>query len=124
VTVARFITRPNTGASAVLADPVLERIVVTDTVPPFRILREIVASKLTILDSTAAIASAIVGAHHIRRAAALVEDRLAVPRLKRGAEMDPYWKSRETRTRERLDAFPGLDAFEEVDLGSVAGKHL
>ncbi len=55
----------NAGASAVLADPVLERVVVTDTVPPFRIPREIVASRLTILDSTAAIASAIVEEHGI-----------------------------------------------------------
>jgi ribose-phosphate pyrophosphokinase len=53
----------NAGASEMLANPVLERVVITDTVPPFRIPSEIVASRLTILDSTAAMASAIVEEH-------------------------------------------------------------
>jgi len=53
----------NAGASQVLADPVFERVVVTDTVPPFRLPAEVVASRLTVLDSTAAIARAIVEDH-------------------------------------------------------------
>jgi hypothetical protein len=38
--------------------------------------------------------------------------------------LGPDWKSWRTRTGEHLDAFPGFDAFEAVDLGSVAGEHL
>jgi ribose-phosphate pyrophosphokinase len=55
----------NAGASQVLMDPVFEQVVVTDTVPPFRIPPETVTSRLTILDSTATIAAAIVEEHGI-----------------------------------------------------------
>ena len=55
----------NAGASQVLMNPVFERVVVTDTVPPFRIQPEIVASRLTILDSAATIAAAIVEEHGV-----------------------------------------------------------
>ena len=55
----------NAGASEVLMDPVFERVVVTDTVPPFRLPPEVVASRLTILDSTSAVAEAIAEEHGI-----------------------------------------------------------
>lgn len=46
-------------ASTVLASPVLERLVVADTVPPFRLSGDAVTSKLAVLSSTAMFARAI-----------------------------------------------------------------
>jgi ribose-phosphate pyrophosphokinase len=46
-------------ANAVLADPLLEEIVVTDTVPPFRLTSDAVRDKLTVLGSAALFAQAI-----------------------------------------------------------------
>lgn len=46
-------------ANEVLADEMLERFVITDTVPPFRIHPEIAARKLVVLDAAALFAQAI-----------------------------------------------------------------
>lgn len=46
-------------ANTVLADPVLEEIVVTDTIPPFRLTSDAVRDKLTVLGSAALFAQAI-----------------------------------------------------------------
>ncbi|MGZ3240654.1 MAG: ribose-phosphate diphosphokinase [Burkholderiaceae bacterium] len=46
-------------ANAVLATPVLERIAVTDTVPPFRVRNDALQSKLAVLSSTAMFARAM-----------------------------------------------------------------
>jgi ribose-phosphate pyrophosphokinase len=46
-------------ANDVVADPAIDRVVVADTVPPFRLQEELVARKLVILDSAAAFADAI-----------------------------------------------------------------
>jgi ribose-phosphate pyrophosphokinase len=47
------------GAEALLQEEALERIVVTDTVPPFRLPPEAVGSKVTVLDTAAFVAEAI-----------------------------------------------------------------
>jgi ribose-phosphate pyrophosphokinase len=47
------------GAEAALSEPTLERIVVTDTVPPFRLKDGAVKAKLTVLASTPLFAKAI-----------------------------------------------------------------
>ena len=47
------------GATELLNDRIFERIVVLDTVPPFRIAPELAESRLTVLDSTTAVAAAI-----------------------------------------------------------------
>jgi ribose-phosphate pyrophosphokinase len=47
------------GAPELLADPLFERIVVTDTVPAFRVPEDQAQRRLTVLDSTKAIAAAI-----------------------------------------------------------------
>jgi len=46
-------------ANAVLADDALERVVVTDTIPPFRLDPAVARDKLVVLDSTALFAEAI-----------------------------------------------------------------
>ena len=46
-------------ASAVLEDPALDRVVITDTVPPFRLDPALVKRKLTVLDAAALCAEAI-----------------------------------------------------------------
>jgi ribose-phosphate pyrophosphokinase len=50
-------------ANLVLADSALEQIVVTDTVPPFRLEQSAVASKVTVLSSVALFAEAIQRLH-------------------------------------------------------------
>lgn len=50
-------------AAQVLAEPALERIVVTDTVPPFRLASGSVRDKLTVLDSAGMFAEAIARLH-------------------------------------------------------------
>ncbi len=51
------------GAGEVLADRALEKIVVTDTVPPFRLDPELARAKLTVLDTAALWAQAIAAIH-------------------------------------------------------------
>jgi ribose-phosphate pyrophosphokinase len=46
-------------ANAVLADPILERIVITDSVPPFRLIEGAVKAKITVLRSNSLFAEAI-----------------------------------------------------------------
>jgi ribose-phosphate pyrophosphokinase len=46
-------------ANDVVADDVLERVIVTDTVPPFRINPDIAARKLVVLDSASLFGQAI-----------------------------------------------------------------
>lgn len=46
-------------ANRVVADRVFERVVVTDTIPPFRLKPEVVADKLVVLDAAALFAEAI-----------------------------------------------------------------
>jgi ribose-phosphate pyrophosphokinase len=46
-------------ASETLSNPALERIVVTDTIPPFRLDSNLVHSKLTVLDASGLFAEAI-----------------------------------------------------------------
>jgi ribose-phosphate pyrophosphokinase len=50
-------------ANLVFADPAIDRVVVTDTIPPFRLAREIARDRLTILDTSALFAEAIVRIH-------------------------------------------------------------
>jgi ribose-phosphate pyrophosphokinase len=47
------------GAEELLRDPSFERIVILDTVPPFRVAPDLVANRLTILDSTKVVAALI-----------------------------------------------------------------
>jgi ribose-phosphate pyrophosphokinase len=47
------------GANRVLADPAFEQIVVTDTVPPFRLDPELIARKLVVLDAASLFAEAV-----------------------------------------------------------------
>jgi ribose-phosphate pyrophosphokinase len=47
------------GAAALLREEALERIVVTDTVPPFRLDPATIGAKVTVLDTTAFVAEAI-----------------------------------------------------------------
>jgi len=54
------------GAAQALAEPALAQIVVTDTVPPFRLPAGPVRDKLTVLDSTALFAEAIRRLHEGR----------------------------------------------------------
>lgn len=49
------------GAEAMLADPAFDGIVVLDTVPPFRLEPELARQRLTVLDSSAALAAALIG---------------------------------------------------------------
>jgi len=51
------------GARELLASPAFERIVITDTVPPFRVPAEVTQQRLTILESAPAIAQAITACH-------------------------------------------------------------
>jgi len=46
-------------AARLLADPGLERLVVTDTIPPFRLDAALVQSKLTVLDTAPLFAEAV-----------------------------------------------------------------
>ena len=46
-------------ANTVLAHPALEKVVVTDTIPPFRLAPEVIASKLVVLDAAALFAEGI-----------------------------------------------------------------
>ncbi|MGZ3158103.1 MAG: ribose-phosphate diphosphokinase [Burkholderiaceae bacterium] len=57
-------------ANAVLVDPVLERIVVTDSVPPFRVNEDAVKAKLTVLSTTTLFAEAI---HRLHVGGSVVE---------------------------------------------------
>ncbi len=56
------------GATELLSSPEFERIVVTNTIPPFRLSGEIVESRLTILSSAPAVAQAIAALHGVARA--------------------------------------------------------
>ena len=47
------------GAEEVVADPSLERVVVTDSVPPFRLDRERIGDKLVVLDAASLVGRAI-----------------------------------------------------------------
>jgi ribose-phosphate pyrophosphokinase len=47
------------GADAVLADPAIDQVVVTNTVPPFRLDPALVAKKLSVVDATPLFAQAI-----------------------------------------------------------------
>jgi ribose-phosphate pyrophosphokinase len=46
-------------ASEVFADPAIDRVVITDTVPPLRLSPRVAEEKLTVLDTTAMVAEAI-----------------------------------------------------------------
>ncbi|MBK3869275.1 ribose-phosphate diphosphokinase [Pseudomonas stutzeri] len=48
-----------TGGPEILENPVFDELVITDTVPPFRLDPGLVARRLTILDSTAMVAAAL-----------------------------------------------------------------
>ncbi|HJV26760.1 MAG TPA: ribose-phosphate pyrophosphokinase [Aromatoleum sp.] len=60
-------------AEAVLADPALAQIVVTNSIPPFRLSPALVQSKLVILDIAPLIASAIAAIHDDGSITALLE---------------------------------------------------
>jgi ribose-phosphate pyrophosphokinase len=51
------------GAPELLAEPALDGLVVTNTVPPFRVSPVLTAKRLTILDASAAVADAILACH-------------------------------------------------------------
>ncbi len=51
------------GAPGLFASPAIDAITVTDTVPPFRVPAETAAQRLTVLDSSEAIAHAIAACH-------------------------------------------------------------
>ncbi|HVM81990.1 MAG TPA: ribose-phosphate diphosphokinase [Stellaceae bacterium] len=53
----------NAKANDVIADPVFEKVVITDSLPPFRLEPELVAKKLVILDAAALFAAAIERVH-------------------------------------------------------------
>lgn len=57
-------------ANTVLAHPALEKVVVTDTIPPFRLAPEVIASKLVVLDAAALFAE---GIRRIHTGGSLVE---------------------------------------------------
>jgi ribose-phosphate pyrophosphokinase len=46
-------------ADRIFADPAIDRLVVIDTIPPFRITSEVTRAKLTVLDGAALLAEAI-----------------------------------------------------------------
>jgi len=51
------------AASEVLAHPALEQVVVTDTIPPFRLDPEVIRSRLVVLDAATLFAEAITRLH-------------------------------------------------------------
>lgn len=51
------------AANEVLADPLLERVLVTDTIPPFRLDAALLARKVTVLESAPLVAEAISRIH-------------------------------------------------------------
>jgi ribose-phosphate pyrophosphokinase len=53
----------NAKANDVIADPVFEKIVITDTLPPFRLRADLVREKLVVLDGAALFATAIKRLH-------------------------------------------------------------
>jgi ribose-phosphate pyrophosphokinase len=53
----------NVRANDVIADPVFEQVVITDSLPPFRLRAELAAEKLVLLDSAALFAAAIERLH-------------------------------------------------------------
>ena len=48
-----------TGGPEILESPVFDQLVITDTVPPFRLPSELVSRRLTVLDSSAMVAAAL-----------------------------------------------------------------
>ena len=60
------------GSAEVLADPAIERLVVTDTIPPFRLGADAPCDKLTILPSAPLFAEAIRQLHEGRSLADLL----------------------------------------------------
>ncbi|MBL27123.1 MAG: ribose-phosphate pyrophosphokinase [Rhodospirillaceae bacterium] len=62
------------GAEALFASPAIDRVVVTDTVPPFRVDRARVGEKLVVLDSAPLIAAAIRALHENGSVTALEGD--------------------------------------------------
>lgn len=48
-----------TGGPEILESPVFDQLVITDTVPPFRLPPELVSRRLTVLDSSAMVAAAL-----------------------------------------------------------------
>jgi ribose-phosphate pyrophosphokinase len=61
------------NASQVLAHPALEKVVVTNTIPPFRLDPEVVNTKLALLDTTALFADAIQRLHTGRSIVEILE---------------------------------------------------
>jgi ribose-phosphate pyrophosphokinase len=51
------------GATELLADPAFEKILIADTVLPFRVTPEVAQRRLTVLDSTSLVARAIDESH-------------------------------------------------------------
>jgi ribose-phosphate pyrophosphokinase len=58
------------GAVELIGDPAIERIVVADTIPPFRLAPEVIGRRVEILDSTPLVAAAI---RRIHEGGSLVE---------------------------------------------------
>lgn len=54
-----------TGGTELLDSPVFERIVICDSVPPFRLPADLAARRLEILDSTAALAARLAGEYRL-----------------------------------------------------------
>lgn len=54
-----------TGGTELLDSPVFERIVICDSLPPFRLPAELAARRLDILDSTAAVAARLAGEYRL-----------------------------------------------------------
>jgi len=53
----------NTKANEVIADPVFDRVIITDSVPPFRLRADVLRDKLVVLESAALFAGAIERLH-------------------------------------------------------------
>ncbi|WP_448207468.1 hypothetical protein [Azospirillum sp. sgz302134] len=51
------------GAPAVVASPLFDRVVVTDTLPPFRLPEKLVARRVTVLGTAPLLAEAIARIH-------------------------------------------------------------
>ena len=62
------------NANRVLADPALESVVITDTIPPFRLDPKFASEKIRVLDATALFAEAIERIHGGGSIVELLED--------------------------------------------------
>ena len=53
----------STKANEVIADPVFDQVIITDSLPPFRLRADVVRDKVVVLDSAALFAAAIERLH-------------------------------------------------------------